>query len=65
MKSNDFSLPTRTAEPCGKDDAKLRDSFSTSAAEESKFEVTSDSLPADKEPQINEVASPEGLDVFH
>lgn len=64
-----FPAPKRNCEK-SKGDGEAKDSSMCSAAEVSKLELTSDPLFLEKlqnavdEPQVNEVASPEGVDVF-
>jgi len=66
-----FSLPTPKAKPCDeerKGDVKLEDPVTSSATEDSKFkDILFDSLDAEEivtEGQLQEIASPEGVDVF-
>ena len=71
-----LSFPTVTEKPDGKgskgceESKEVKDSLMSSEAEESKLEMSSDSLlveilhKAASEPQTHEVASPEGVDVF-
>ena len=66
-----FSLPTPKAKPCDeerKGDVKLEDPITSSATEDSKFkDILFDSLDAEEivtEGQLQEIASPEGVDVF-